>query len=83
MAELSRSIYESIAAEGFAPEGFDLDRNIELFNEMVSRLGIEENRDTYMEGFVHEELEKFFDGTQSAQQAAENLQFRLNTYLQE
>ncbi|MDR1664539.1 MAG: extracellular solute-binding protein [Clostridiales bacterium] len=83
MAALSRFLYESSAAEGYAPEDYDFDKNVEAFNDIASRLSVRENRDTYLEGFIGEEIQKFFDGSQTAERAAENLQFRLNTYLQE
>jgi multiple sugar transport system substrate-binding protein len=62
---------------------FDLEKNIEKFNAFTSQLAYGENGDAFISSFIMEELQSFFNGSQTAEQAASNLQSRLNTYLNE
>jgi multiple sugar transport system substrate-binding protein len=83
VAERARLTYESAAAEGYAPEGFDLEKNIALFNKLTERLGVVANSDMIIYEFTATEIERYLNGDQTAEQAAKNLQSRLTTYLQE
>ncbi len=82
-AEASRLVYQSVTADGYTPEGFDLEKNIELFNGMVEKLTDYESNDKFINEFVSDEINRFFEGEQTAEQAAANAQFRVNTYLNE
>jgi multiple sugar transport system substrate-binding protein len=85
-ATLAKLVYGSVSAEGYAPEGFDdnvLERNIQKFNEHSERLGVVQYSDHFILDFVSSEMRRYFVGEESAEQAAKNLQSRLNTYLKE
>jgi multiple sugar transport system substrate-binding protein len=82
-AGLAAEIFASVEADGFAPEGFDLEANLDLFDNMADKLGVAEYSDRAVKEFVWAELERFFAGEVSALQAAANLQTTLNTYLKE
>jgi len=90
-AEKARLTFESVKAGGWWPEGLDqqsfdiawLERNFDEYNMLVERLSIVESADHFIRDFVTTEMGRYFQGEQSAEQAARNLQSRLNTYLQE
>ncbi len=64
------------------PIGFDLELNTRLFNDMVDRsLGIP--NDSNILTFSRNEMRRFLDGEQTAEQTAANLQSLLTTYLNE
>jgi multiple sugar transport system substrate-binding protein len=87
VAERARLTYESVTADAEAaewiPEGFDLEENIKAFNKLTERLAVIESSDSFINGFVYEDIERFFQGNQNAEQTAKNIQSRLNTYLNE
>ncbi|MDR3239534.1 MAG: extracellular solute-binding protein [Clostridiales bacterium] len=85
-AALAKLVFGDVSAEGYAPDGFDdnsLERNIQKFNEFARQLGILEYADHVILDFVNTEMNRYFQGEESAEQAAKNLQSRLNTYLTE
>jgi ABC-type glycerol-3-phosphate transport system substrate-binding protein len=82
-AEIAALILAEVRAGGYAAEDFDLENNIALFNGLTERLAVVNNSDYFINSFVREELNRYFDGEVSAEQAARNLQSRLNTYLKE
>ena len=68
---------------GFDAGNFNLENNIAIFNELAKRLTVVEYSDFYLTHFVYDEITRYFNGEVSAEQAAKNLQSRLNTYLKE
>jgi len=85
-AELAKLVFRDVSAGGYAPDGFDdnsLEQNIEKFNKLTERLSLVQNTDRFISDFVTAEMERYFQGEESAEQAAKNLQSRLNTYLTE
>ena len=82
-ASMAALLLGEIRAGGYAAEGFDLLQNIALFNGLADRLTIVKNSDHFINDFIRTEIMRYFDGEVSAQQAARNLQSRLNTYLNE
>jgi len=82
----SHATLESVRAysqyTGFTA-GFDLDNNITIFNQLASRATTIGITDSMIRDFVRAEMERFFNGEVTAQQAASNLQIRLTTYLNE
>jgi len=68
---------------GFTPEGFDIEKNLASFSELASRVTVAERIDQFIHHFVLEEMQRYFEGEESAEQAARNLQARLNMYLKE
>jgi multiple sugar transport system substrate-binding protein len=82
-AEMAALLLDEIRAGGYGAYGFDLENNIRLFNELVEQINVVETSDTFIIRFVREELGRFFSGEVSAEQAARNLQSRLNMYLRE
>ena len=71
---------------GYVPDGFDddkLEQNIAKFNELAERMSVVEFSDVFIRDFVIAEMKRFFTGEVSAEEAARNLQSRLNTYLKE
>lgn len=85
-AERSRMTISSIRAyPGYtgSTADFDLENNIAIFNKFeasVTSVGI---ADPMIRNFVRAEMERFFNGEVTAQEAASNLQIRLTTYLNE
>jgi multiple sugar transport system substrate-binding protein len=82
-AEMAALVLANVRAEGYAADGFDLEKNISLFNGLAERLTVVQYSDSFVNQFVWDELTRYFDGEVSAEQAAKNLQSRLNTYLKE
>jgi hypothetical protein len=82
-AEMAALLLDEIRAGGYEAYGFDLENNIRLFNELVEQINVVETSDTFIIGFVRHELGRFFNGEVSAEEAARNLQSRLNMYLRE
>jgi multiple sugar transport system substrate-binding protein len=82
-AEMAALLLADVRAGGYAAAGFDLENNVRLFNELAEHLGIVTYSDHFVNTFVRNEIKRYFDGEVSAEQAARNLQSRLNTYLQE
>ena len=81
-------IFRDMQLGGYVPDGFNNDslgQNIAKFNELVERLSTHElaYADVFIRDFVMSEMRRFFHGEVSAEQAAANLQSRLNTYLKE
>ncbi|MDR1664540.1 MAG: extracellular solute-binding protein [Clostridiales bacterium] len=83
-AEMARLNYESYRNSGiFIPEGFDLEKNIAAFEKLANRLTHTDYNDRQIQYFVRAEMERYFGGETSAEQAAQNLQSKLTLYLQE
>lgn len=82
-AEMAALFLAEAQAEGYAAEDFNLENNIKAFNELAERLTVVEYSDSFVTQFVRDELTRYFEGEVSAEQAAKNLQSRLNTYLKE
>ena len=82
-AEMAVLVLGQVRAGGYAAEGFDLERNIAIFNELVESLRVVRHSDVFISNFVRAELTRYFDGEVGLEQAAKNLQARLNTYLNE
>ena len=82
-ADLATLLLSEVRAGGYAAYGFDLENNIRLFNELVQYLSVVNNSDSFITGFVREEVARFFWGEVTAEQAARNLQSRLTMYLRE
>lgn len=85
VVEYSKLLMNDVKAEGYLPEGFNqdtLNANIEIFNQLAQSNTLSE-LDRTMNGFVLDELQKFFLDQQTSQQAAKNLQSKLTTYLKE
>ena len=80
---LSKLVWEDVAAAGNAPDSFDIENNIEKLNELARQLAFVSYTDQFILNFVVEEMNRYFQGEESAEQAAKNLQSRLNTYLKE
>ena len=64
-------------------DGFDLPRNITFFNDFARHANVLGFTDSMIRNFVNAEMARFFNGEVTAAQAAENLQIRLTTYLNE
>ncbi|MCL2356020.1 MAG: ABC transporter substrate-binding protein [Defluviitaleaceae bacterium] len=79
----SRAMLESQRALGFMPEGVDFETNLAVFNSLADRLSVAGTSDPFIGDFVRDEMTRFFDGEVTAEQAAQNLQARLTTYLNE
>lgn len=80
---LSKLVLGDVAAAGNVPGSFDMDKNTVKFNELAGQLALVSYTDQFILNFVLEEMNRFFQGEESAEQAAKNLQSRLNTYLKE
>jgi multiple sugar transport system substrate-binding protein len=78
----SQVLAKTEAAEGI-PEGFDLEANLVMFNNLAESLGVVSYSDSTLREFVRDELALYFYGEVTAEQAAANLQTTLNTYLKE
>jgi hypothetical protein len=76
-------MYEGSVAEGYGVEGFDVGENTVLYNAMTAKLNSVGCGDRLISRFVWDELSRYFDDTQTAEQTAENLQSRLTMYLNE
>jgi multiple sugar transport system substrate-binding protein len=81
--EKSTLMYESAVAEGYGEEGFDISKNIELFDAMAANLNSVGCGDRLISEFLWNELSRFLNDSQTAEQTAENLQSRLTMYLNE
>ncbi len=82
--ENARLSYENFLDAGFEPtEGFGLEANIAMFEEMAAKLNSVGCGDRIIQNFLRDELASYFDGGQTAWQCAENLQARLTMYLNE
>ncbi len=79
----ARQSYAGIVADGFGVEGFDVEKNIKVFNTLAAKLTAVSSDDSVINGFLYEEFRSFFDGEQTAEQAAANLQNKLTMYLNE
>jgi predicted DNA-binding protein (UPF0278 family) len=82
-ADMAALMLAEIRAGGYGLHDFNLENNIKKFNELAERLSVVGNSDSFITGFVREEMTRFFNGEITAQQAARNLQTRLNMYLRE
>ncbi len=82
-AEKARQTYVSVVADGYGVDGFDIEKNIELFNAMTERLTSVGCGDRFINSFAYEEFSRYFENSQTAEQTAANLQHRLTTYLNE
>ena len=86
--ESARLLFGDLQLGGYVPDGFgdgDLAQNIAKFDELVERLSTCELAfsDVFIRDFAMAEMGRFFRGEASAEQAAKNLQAKLNTYLKE
>ncbi len=84
--EASQLIVDNAAAEGYLPQGFThetLDTNIKVFNEMAQNTTMLEFTDMVIRDFTMDEMTRFFAAEESAEQAAKNLQAKIDTYLKE
>ena len=84
--EASKLVVEDIAAGGYLPDGFTdktLDSNITEFNRLAQSTTTLDFTDEFIRNFVTDEMTKYFAGEESAEQAAKNLQAKVNTYLKE
>ena len=86
--ESTKLIFSDLQLGGYVPAGFDNDnlgQNVAKFDALVERLASYELNfaDVYIRDFVMSEMRRFFRGEASAEQAAKNLQSKLNTYLKE
>lgn len=84
--EASKLIVEDVAAGGYLPDGFTdetLDSNIEEFNRLALNTTTLDYTDEFIRISVMDEIAKYFAGEESAEQAAKNLQAKINTYLKE
>jgi multiple sugar transport system substrate-binding protein len=82
-AGMAGLLLENVRADGYEPESFDLEKNIGLFNGLADYMKVTHYSDSFVSGFVWEELERYFNGETTSEEAAKNLQSRLNTYLKE
>jgi multiple sugar transport system substrate-binding protein len=82
-AEMAALVLAEVRAGGFAAADFDLEHNISIFNELAERAAVAKHSDAFINDFVWTEMTRFFTGEVNAEQAARNLQSRLNTYLNE
>jgi multiple sugar transport system substrate-binding protein len=82
-AENARLSFESTKAEGYAPEGFDLQKNIDLFNNMAAKLTSVGCGDRFISRLYWDEVTRYFGDEQTAEQTAANLQSMISTYLNE
>ena len=86
--ESANLLFSELKLDGYVPDGFgndNLGQNIDKFNELAERLSAYERAfgDDFIRDFVMSEMRRFFQGEVSAEQAAKNLQSKLNTYLKE
>jgi ABC-type glycerol-3-phosphate transport system substrate-binding protein len=81
-AMLTEAAMEQFKA-GMMTDGFDFEKNVEVFNDLINHLSICKTNDSQIQNFILEELRNFFNRSQTAEQAAENLQSRLSMYLNE
>ncbi len=81
--EAAATLGEEFKAHGEGEPGFDYDTNAKKFDQMVSQLKFAKNNDPNINSFIMSELISFFEGRQSAEQAASNLQSKLTLYLNE
>ena len=84
--ESAKLILGDLQLGGYAPDSFDndnLEQNIAKFDELAERMSVVEFSDVFIRDFVMSEMRRFFLGEVSAEQAAKNLQSKLNTYLKE
>ena len=82
----SKLIVKDVAAEGYLPDGFTdstLDSNIKEHNRLAQNATTLDFSDELIRNFMTDELIKYFAGEESAEQAAKNLQAKINTYLKE
>ena len=85
-AEAAKYILADTIAGGYELEGWgedNLERNSAIFDELAGKLTLIEYSDNFIREFASEEMARFFQGEISAEDAAKNLQFRLDTYLNE
>jgi multiple sugar transport system substrate-binding protein len=82
-AEMAALMLAEVRAGGYAADDFDLERNIAIFNELAGQTAVARHSDAFISDFVWSEMTRFFTGEVSSEQAARNLQSRLNTYLNE
>ena len=82
-AEMAALVLAEVRAGGFAAPDFNLERNITIFNALADNLAVVKHSDSFINDFVWTEMTRYFNGEVSAEQAARNLQSRLNTYLNE
>jgi multiple sugar transport system substrate-binding protein len=82
-AALAAQILVSAEADGYAPENFDIEANIVLYNSMADNLGAVRYSDWFVRNFMIEEMSRYFEGQVTAEQAAASLQATINTYLKE
>ncbi|MCL2387000.1 MAG: ABC transporter substrate-binding protein [Defluviitaleaceae bacterium] len=80
---VAQATLDAVRAGGFEPEGFDLARNIAIFNAHAANLTLSGTSDPFIRDFVRDEITRFFECEVTAQQAASNLQARLTIYLNE
>ena len=84
--EASKLIVADVAASGYLPDGFTdetLDSNIAEFNRLALNTTTLDYTDEFIRVSVMDEVAKYFAGEESAEQAAKNLQAKINTYLKE
>ncbi len=84
--EAAKLVFADAKSGGYMPDGFDedsLERNIAKFNGFAGYLSVVEYSDDFIRDFVLTEMTRYFQGEESADQAAKNLQSKLNTYLKE
>jgi multiple sugar transport system substrate-binding protein len=80
---LARLTFEESQKLGYDVSNFNLENNIAIFNELAKRLTVVEYSDFSLNNFIYDEMVRYYNGEVSAQQAAKNLQSRVNTYLNE
>jgi multiple sugar transport system substrate-binding protein len=84
--EVSLLVYEDSKAGGWLPDNFTeetLDVNIDTFAKLADSLGIFEKQERFVNSLINNELDVLYQGSETPEQAAANLQASVQSYLNE
>lgn len=84
--EVSLLVYEDSKAGGWLPENFTkdtLDMNIDIFAKLADSLDSYENQERFVNSLINNEMTLLYQGSETAEQAAANLQASIQSYLNE
>ncbi|MDL2248764.1 ABC transporter substrate-binding protein [Tyzzerella sp. OttesenSCG-928-J15] len=86
VSHVSKYVYEDSKAGGWLPENFTeetLENNIKIFGELTESLNIYAYQERFINSLIYNELDMLFSGSETMEQAAQNLQSSINSYLNE